>query len=185
MPEMNTSNSPSQPFSPGGPGPTPGGCGRPIWIGCSLVILLAGIGAMIALWNAPNLFEWAMEKFEVEIMDSLPADVSTDQKERLSQAFAATREAVADGSADALALQSLQQKLTERIMSSGDELTEADVEEMIAALEAVAGGENEARPVEEPGLGAVEEEAPDEETVAPRGAVELDDGPSAAEGPGS
>lgn len=139
MQDLNPSSAPPKPFSPGEAGTTPGGCGRPVWIGCALVILLLGIGAMFALWNAPNLFDWAMGKFESEVMEALPDDVSADQRERLGKAFGATREAVRDGSADALALQELQQKLTARVMSAEEELTPADVEELIEALEAVAG----------------------------------------------
>lgn len=146
MQDAKPMTSPQQPFSPGEPGAGADGCGRPVWIGCALVILLLGVGAMVALWNAPKLFDWAMGKFEAEVTAALPEDVTADQRERLGAAFAATREAVADGSADALALQELQQRLTARIMSSGEKLTAGDVEELIEALEAVAGG---AVPVEE------------------------------------
>lgn len=134
MHASNPSTSPPQPFSPGQPSSIPGGCGRPVWIGCALVILVMGIAAMIFLWKAPDLFEWAMGEFESEVMRSLPAEVTPDQRARLEDAFVAAREGVADGTADPLALQEL---LTGRVMSPEDVRTVSDVEELTAALEAV------------------------------------------------
>ena len=158
MQELSPSSSPQQPFAPGEPSASPGGCARPVWIGCAVVILLGGIAALIGLMKVPEMFEWAMGKFESEVMESLPADVSQGQRERLAEAFAEARNAVADGTADPQALQRLQQQLGSRILGSDGKLTAGDVEELTVALEAVAGVTPE--PSEEEALPDSGENAP-------------------------
>ncbi len=148
MTEPFPSTETPQPFAPQ-PAPSAlGGCSRPVLVGCGVLVVFLGIAALVLVLKAGDLFGWAMARFEAEIVAALPDDVSQEERERLSQAFAAATEAVQSGRADPLALQRLQGQLRETALKSGETLTRAEVVELIRSLEEVAGAE--AIPQEEP-----------------------------------
>jgi hypothetical protein len=127
-----------QPFSPSSPQRPGAGCSRPALIGCGLLILLLGIGAVVFLLKAKDLFDWTMTQFEEQVLASLAEDVSDEERARLSKAFAAASEAVKESRADASALQQLQQELRELALQEGQELSRDDVSRLTTVLERVA-----------------------------------------------
>lgn len=149
-----------QPFSEG-PRQAPGGCGRPLLIGCAVTVVLLGLLLLGVLWKArdlmPALFRWSLDQFEQQVTDSLPADLSEADRERLSAAFDAAADAVEDGTADTAALQRLQGELLE--VARAGRLSREGVVELIEALEAVA-GERAPPPAREPPPDAAEEAMP-------------------------
>jgi hypothetical protein len=139
---------PASPFSPTPRGGVSGGgCSRFGLIGCGLLTLLLGIGAIVFLLKAGDLFAWAMARFEAEISEALPEDLSEAERQRLHEAFAQATQAVRSGEFDPLALQRLQGRLRDSLLDSGGELTRDQVLGLIDLLEAVARAED--RPVPE------------------------------------
>ena len=129
-----------QPFSEG-PQEPPGGCGRPLLIGCAVTAVLLGLLLLGLLWKAgdlmPALFRWSLDTFERQVAGRLPADLGEAERQRLADAFDRVVAAVEDGTADPAALQRLQPKLLE--VARSRELDREQVLELIEALEAVAG----------------------------------------------
>ncbi|MFQ5350688.1 MAG: hypothetical protein ACE5EG_09625 [Thermoanaerobaculia bacterium] len=129
-----------QPFADG-PGEAPGGCGRPVLIGCAVAVVVLGLLLLVLLWKAgdlmPALFRWSLEQFEQQVADNLPTDLSEAERQRLADAFDAAAVAVEEGTADAAALQRLQGELLE--VARAGELSRAQVLDLAEALEAVAG----------------------------------------------
>lgn len=119
----------------------PGGCSRPLLIGCALTVVLLGLLLLGLLWKAgdlmPALFRWSLEQFEQQVTGNLPADLSEAERQRLADAFDAAAAAVEEGSADAAALQRLQGRLLD--VARAGRLTRDEVLELAGALEAVAG----------------------------------------------
>lgn len=134
---------PFQPETPKGPG---GGCSRAGLIGCGLLLLLLGVAAIVFLLKAGDLFAWAMTKFEEQVIEVLPEDFSSEEKQRLELAFRAATEAVRKGEADPLALQRLQERLRQAVLAEDGRMTREDALELIRVLEEVAGSEGQAVP---------------------------------------
>lgn len=141
-----TDNTPVAPFQPTAPTSGGGGCGRYGIIGCGALILLLGIGAVVFLLKAGDLFAWAMSRFETEIVNVLPEDLGEEDRQRLHLAFERATEAVRSGEFDPLALQRLQSKLRDSILQEGGELSREDVMQLIETLEEVAGEGEETAP---------------------------------------
>ncbi len=129
-----------QPFS-GGPQTAPGGCSRPLLIGCAVTVVLLGLLLLGFLWKArdlmPALFRWSLDQFEQQVAGNLPAEFSDAERQRLADAFDAAAAAVEDGSADPGALQRLQGELLD-VARSG-RLSRRQAIGLIESLEAVAG----------------------------------------------
>ena len=111
-----------QPFSET-PGPAPGGCSRPLLVGCGAAVVLLGLLLLGVLWKAsdfmPALFRWSLDQFERQIAGSLPAELSEGERQRLAEAFESAATAVEDGTVE--------------------QLTREEVLGLTEALEAVAG----------------------------------------------
>ncbi len=129
-----------QPFSET-PAEAPGGCGRPLLIGCAVIVVLLGLLLLGVLWKArdlmPALFRWSLDQFEQQVAGSLPDDLSDAERQRLAEAFDAAAAAVDDGTADGAALQRLQGVLLG--VARAGKLSRDRVFGLIEALEAVAG----------------------------------------------
>ncbi len=108
-------------------------------VGCGALIVLLGLVSVVFVLKAKDLFGWAMTRFEVEIVAALPEDVTGEERQRLSQAFAAATEAVKSGRADSVALQRLQLLLAETARKREEGLSREDVLELIRSLEEVGG----------------------------------------------
>jgi hypothetical protein len=133
---------PQQPFTPDAPATTPAGCGRPILIGCGILVVLLGLAAAVFVIKAKDLFGWAMARFEEEVVRMLPDDLTTEEGARLDAAFDAALEAWDEGRADPVALQRLQEELWQSVSRSTGKLSREDVQRLTRALEAVAGIES-------------------------------------------
>jgi hypothetical protein len=125
----------------------PGGCGRPMLVGCGVAFLLLGIAAVVFLFQAKNLLAWTLGKMQSEIVGALPPDVTPEERQRLDSAFAAAAEAVRAGKLEQTALTKLQGKL----MALGEkaprrQITRQDVLDLTETLEAVAGKKPEPAP---------------------------------------
>ncbi|TNF84828.1 MAG: hypothetical protein EP299_00435 [Acidobacteria bacterium] len=152
---------PQQPFTPDAPATTPGGgCGRPLLIGCGILIVLLGIAAAVFVIKAKDLFGWAMAQFEEEVVRMLPDDLTTEERQRLDAAFDAALDAWDASEADPVALQRLQEELWQTISRNTDKLSREDVAKLTRALERVAGVESPDEPEAEPPPAEGEEPTP-------------------------
>lgn len=158
---------PQKPFAPE-PKAAPGGCGKPVLIGCGLLAILLGIGAVVFVVKAKSLLAFALEKLEAEVVANLPEDVTGEERERLRTAFDGTLARIRSGQIDPEALQRLQLKLVAAAESaSQDKLTRDEVQALTLALEGFAGIESPPAPNGEEG--SATPPAPDapEEGLAP------------------
>ena len=140
---------PPPPASPFNPTPQPAlppgrsGCPKPLIIGCLAVIVLGGIALLAGFFyvgkNASSILQWSLRQTENGIMGQLPKDTTSEERERLQQAFADVRKGVQDGSVTPEELQPLQFKMLE-IARKGNAMTREDVRNLTEMLEGVAGG---------------------------------------------
>ncbi len=136
--DLSTSQTPQQPFAPQAPSdPSSAGCGRAGLIGCGVLTLLLGAAAIVFLLKADDLFGWAMENFQAQIMQSLPNDLEDEEAARLRRAFDSAVAAVKEGTVDPRALQQMQEQLRQSMWESGQTLTREQVTRLTEALEAV------------------------------------------------
>lgn len=127
-----------QPFTPQAPNDSTTGCGRVGLIGCGVLTLLLGAAAIVFLLKAEDLFGWAMENFQTQIMQALPDDIDDDEAARLRHAFDAAVAAVKKGTVNPQALQQMQEELRNSMWKPGETLTQEQVSRLTEALEAVA-----------------------------------------------
>ncbi len=80
---------PPKPFS-AEPAATPGGCGKPLLIGCGVLAILLGIAAVFFVVKAKSLLAYALDKLQAEVVSHLPEDVGDAERRRLEAAFDAT-----------------------------------------------------------------------------------------------
>lgn len=154
---------PPKPFA-AEPAPTPGGCGKPLLIGCGVLAILLGIGAVLFVVKAKSLLAYALDKLQAEVVRNLPEDVDDADRARLETAFDATMAKIKSGQIDAEALQNLQSKLVAAAGSAGSgKLTRAEVLALTRALETFAGIASDETPAEEEGdpAGPPERSPPD------------------------
>lgn len=121
-----------------GTGGKKGGCSRPLLIGCGVLLVLLGIGAVILVLNGPKLAIWLYGKLETQIETRLPDDLPAADRQHLQQAFDHVRAAIADRSIDPVALQHAQTRMVELVQGSG-KLTAEQVRELADLLDTAAG----------------------------------------------
>lgn len=151
-----------EPFSP--EGPQSKWFGGPRWalLGCGALILLLGIGSVVFLLKAKDLFGWMMNELEAQVMESLPANITEPEIEELTAAFDAVVEAVQEDRANVVELQELQRMLRESLGSGPKRFSREEVQSLIEALDRVSGrngGEDADRPEPER-VGATQSELP-------------------------
>ncbi len=146
-----------EPFTPQPAKITLAGCSRPALVGCGVFVVLLGVAAVVFVVKAKDFFGWAMERFEQEIVTALPDDVTAEERDRLSEAFARATDAVISGRADPWALQRLQSRLGETALKSDERLTRDEVLDLIRSLEEVGGVDDPSH--ERPPAGEVGEES--------------------------
>jgi hypothetical protein len=129
-------------------------------IGCGILIVLLGLAAALFVIKAKDLFGWAMARFEEEVVQMLPDDLSAEEAERLDAAFDAALEAWDASEADPVALQRLQEELWQTVSRSTGKLSREDVNKLTRALERVAGIESPEEPEAEPPPDEIEEPTP-------------------------
>lgn len=114
------------------------GCSRPLLIGCGVLLVLLGVGALILALNAGKLATWAFDKFEEQIQAQLPDDIPAADRQRLGQAFDHLGESIQDGTADPTKLRLAQTKMRDMALDTS-KITVEDVRELAALLEDAAG----------------------------------------------
>jgi len=114
------------------------GCSRPLLIGCGVLLVLLGVGALILALNAGKLATWAFDKLEEQIEAQLPKDIPAEDRQRLGRAFDHLRESIQDGTADPTQLRLAQTKMRDMALDPS-EITAEDVRELSALLEDAAG----------------------------------------------
>lgn len=137
--EQSSGGMSGQPFAPQGPQRTWSGGSRWALIGCGALIVLLGIGAAVFLLKAKDLFGWMMNELEAEVMESLPANITEEEKRDLELAFDAAVAAVQEDRATPAALQELQELLREALQDGPKRLSRDEVQELIEALDRVSG----------------------------------------------
>ncbi|MDH3255377.1 MAG: hypothetical protein OEM62_10325 [Acidobacteriota bacterium] len=114
------------------------GCGKPAVIGCLVLLLVVALGLVALMWKARDLLEFAVEEYRGVVIQSLPPDLSENERQRLNQAFEGALAAIRAGNLDPGGLQRLQ-----RVLASpprpGDTLDRESVLELTEALEQLAG----------------------------------------------
>lgn len=138
-PEQGSAEISREPFSP--EGPQSKWSGGPSWalLGCGALILLLGIGSVVFLLKAKDLFGWMMNELEAQVMESLPANITETQMQELSAAFDGAVEAVREDRANVVALQELQKMLRESLGNGPNRLSREEVQSLIEALDRVSG----------------------------------------------
>jgi hypothetical protein len=132
---------PPRPFE-AGPRGSPAGCGKPLLIGCGLLSVLLGLAAILFVVKAKSILAYAMTKLEAQVLDSLPAEVSEEERSRLEAAFAAAARRIESGRIDPARLQALQAELVAAAeRAPRGKLTRADVAELQAELDRFAAAE--------------------------------------------
>ena len=94
-----TPSTPRSPFTPLPPSPSPstGGRGKPLVIGCLVILVLAGVGLIASLYyvgqSYDRIFAWSLGRVRDGIQDRLPRDLSAEERQRLDAAFTAAQAA--------------------------------------------------------------------------------------------
>jgi hypothetical protein len=141
----NVPATPRSPFTPPPPLPSTrtGGPGKPLVIGCLVLLVLAGIGLIGGLYyagqNYDKLFSWSLARIRDGVRLRLPKDLPADDRERLDAAFTAAQGAASAARRDpakTAQLQTLMLDLAHEAQGTGT-LTRKQVEEITATLEKI------------------------------------------------
>ena len=132
---------PAAPFNPTAPAARPGpGCSKPALIGCGVLLVLLGIGAIAFVVKAPSIVAWMFNKLEADVVARMPPDATQKERERLRIAFDDAADSIRTGKADQTQLQKLQAEMMQIAQKPpGQTLTRDEVRELTEALEALAG----------------------------------------------
>lgn len=146
---------PESPFAPSSEPTTPagGGCGKPLILGCGLLLVLVGVAAVLFVLKLPTIVAWAFHRMEDQIVRQLPDDVTPADRERLKQAFEDAAAALREGEVAPAAAERVQSKLLEVARKKPSEIDRQDILQLSEALEEMAGkgakGREEKPPVGE------------------------------------
>jgi hypothetical protein len=120
-----------------------GGPGKPLVIGCLVVLVLAGVGLIVSLYyagqNYDRIFSWSLGKVRDGIQSRLPKDLSAEERQRLDAAFTAAQSGAGTSRGNPAAasqLQTLMLDLAHESQGSGT-LTHQQVEEITGTLEKI------------------------------------------------
>jgi len=144
-----------QPISPRDPAAPHRGCSKPALVGCGLLLVLLGLGAILFIVNAQGITAWWLRLLEKQVQTQLPPDATAQDRERLRAAFADVRRALETQKIDAAALQQVQTRVLQIAKKTG-QVSRQDILDLTAALERLAGKSPPPQP------------SPPAETPAPR-----------------
>lgn len=116
--------------------PRRSGPGRPLLIGCGVILVLLAIAFGVFIAYQDSITAWIFEALETQIEPRLPDDLPDDLRARYEAAFDRAIAAAREGDYDPQDLQRVQQELGRLLQDEGD-LTEEDVERLIGILEDV------------------------------------------------
>lgn len=109
-------------------------------IGCTAMLVLLGIAAIVFVVKAGAIFGWTMNQLREQVVANLPADVTPEERERLERGFAAAVERVRSGEVELPALKAMQLQLqSASTRAPRGELTREDVLDLLSTLERVGG----------------------------------------------
>lgn len=125
----------ARPFAPA-PAGGGGGCQKPLLIGCGLLALLLGIGAVIFVVKAKDVLAYAMNQLRTQVVAHLPADAPANDRQRVDDGFDAALARIRSGELDPAALQELQKKLTAAASAAASRtLTRDELDGLLTALD--------------------------------------------------
>jgi len=159
IPPPPTSAADPRPFDSGAPSASAGaaGCQKPLLVGCGVLTLLLGIGAIVFVMKAKDVLAFAMNQLRTQIASHLPEDLGEAERQRLETSFDVAIERIRQGKIDPAALQGLQAKLAAAAQRTGSQrMTPAEVAGLQGALDAFNGDK-----LEEPAVDPPPESAPD------------------------
>jgi hypothetical protein len=119
-------------------------------IGCGVLIVLFGVGAVGLTLKANEILVWVLRKMEDKIAGKLPADLTAEERKQFETAFEDLYASVGQGKIDPVAVQSLQRELLTISGQVESGLSREQVLRLTAAVEAAAG---KARPDADEGTG--------------------------------
>ncbi len=128
-----------QPFASAPIEPRAGGCGKPVFVGCGVALVLLGILGVVFVVKAKDLLVWSLGKAKAGITANLPADVTAADRERFETAFAAAAANIKAGKMDPAALQRLQRRLMQAVQKPQGQLTREEFLALTSALEQLGG----------------------------------------------
>ena len=135
---------PASPFNPAARPAGPGGCPKPLILGCLGLLVLAGLGLvgffLYAGTHIGKLLQFSLNQSETTISAQMPKDVTPAEQQRLHDAFqAARRRALKPGNLQEIAesSQQLQFKML-AVMRKEPNLTRQDILELTRVLEEFA-----------------------------------------------
>lgn len=147
MPETTPRSPFSPPPKPQGPPPAEPakrGCGKPVVIGCLALLVLTGIGLIVALYyvaqNYDRLMVWSLDRVRDGVVARLPRDLPAEDRQRLDAAFADAKGAAAASRRDPAVAQAIQLQLLELAQKGQGTgpLSRQQVEEIISILEKIS-----------------------------------------------
>ncbi len=128
-----------EPFAPA-PRPLKSpGCGRGALIGCGVLVLLLGIGAVGLAMNVNRMLVWFLQRLEAQVEAKLPADLTAEERTRFKSAFADLYRTIQEGKVDPIAVQSLQRELMALATDVDRGLSREQVLRLTEAVEKAAG----------------------------------------------
>ncbi len=128
-----------EPFAPA-PRPLKSpGCGRGALIGCGVIILLLGIGAVGLALNVNRMLVWILQRLEAQVETKLPADLTAEERTRFKSAFADLYRTIQEGKVDPIAVQALQGELMAMATDVDRGLSREQVLRLTEAVEKAAG----------------------------------------------
>jgi hypothetical protein len=140
-----TPSTPRSPFNP--PPPTAirtGGPGKPLVIGCLILLVLVGAGLIGGLYyvgqHYDQLFAWSLARIRDGIVPRLPPDLPAEERQRLDAAFTGAQNAAGSIRGNPAAAQRLQTAMLELAGQAEGKgpLTRQQVEEITLTLEKIA-----------------------------------------------
>jgi hypothetical protein len=124
-----------QPFGPAPRALRAGqGCGRGPLIGCGVLVVLFGIGAVALSFRMSEVTVWLFEKIEEQVATRLPQDLTPAERARLDAAFEGLYRGIERGWVQQAAVSQLQSKLMS-VVRGGNRLDREQVRELTEALE--------------------------------------------------
>lgn len=137
--------SPRSPFNPpqAPSAPRTGGPGKPLVLGCLVVLVLAGVGLIASLYyagqNYDRIFSWSLSRIRDGIQSRLPKDLSPEERQRLDAAFTAAQSGAGASRANPAAAQQLQKLMIDLAQESNGSglLSRKQVEEITGTLEKI------------------------------------------------
>ena len=118
----------------------PGGCSRPLLVGCAIAIVLLGIAGIVFVAKAKDLLGWTMREVQKQVTAALPADLTADEKARLDRGFDAAIARMQKGEVETPALYALQSQLMNAAEKAQKKtMTRDDILDLLSALERVGG----------------------------------------------